>query len=566
MRRWRTTLTIGAALAALLVVPQAATASPATPATRAEPGAAARPPLPGSSGPLFTLGHSKIKAKPKPKAADHTVTLRGVNVDGNPVAPLASLVDVTTGAEFALVEAGDTLIGSVPDGDYSLTGIVLTGPREAPTDLALYGDPTLQVHADVDLLLDARTAAEVKAVSPSATAARVVNHAQLVQTIAGQELVTIISGYPGLSLRAWPSANTTRPYHFLYAESQSEPLTTLPSPRVYNLAFPTAGHIPSTLTFTATPESLALVNTTYSTQGVPSVTPGPHIDYADFNGIGAAPGLQHPAGAPSAQRVYYTANGVKWKGLYFYYLNGVQVVEQQTGFRSYTAGTTSSATWNKAAFGPTMKVGHGQGLLLARPMLADTGQLGYENSAGNNSQGTTGTLTLFRNGQKFGETSTNPLAGDWTVPADSAQYRLDLSATRQVPWSRYATGIKTSWSFTSTERPEDPFEHLRGLLQPRITGGFDANGRAPYGTTFPLAVAVERPEGGTAVTSVSLEVSFNDGATWTAAPLTPAGTDRWTAGIAHPATGNGYAALRFKAADGSGNAVQQTVTRAYGLR
>ncbi|WP_242907652.1 hypothetical protein [Actinomadura terrae] len=565
MRRWRTTLTIGAALAALLVVPQTATASPKTTADQAAPGAAARPPLPGSAGPLFTLGHSKIKAKARSTAADHTVTLRGINIDGMPVAPLATIIDPATGAEYPLVEAGDTLTASVPDGDYSLTVIVLTGARDAPTDLALYGDPTLQVHGDVDLTLDARTASEIKAVSPSATASLVVSHAQLVQTIAGQELVTIISGRPGLSLRAWPSASTSRPYHFLYAESQSEPLTTQPSPRVYNLAFPTSGHIPSALTFTATPESLALVNTTYGTQGVPSASAGPHVDYADFNGIGAAPGLLHLANAPSTQRVYYTANGMNWRGLYFYQLNSVQVVEQQTGLRSYTAGATYSAAWNKAAFGPTMKVGHGQGQLLARPMLADTGQLGYENSAGNNSQGTTGTLTLYRNGQKVGE-STNPLAGDWTVPADTAQYRLDMSVTRQVPWSKYATGIKTSWSFPSTEKPGDPFEHQRGLLQPRITGAFDANGRAPSGTTFPLNITVERPEGGTAVTSSSLEVSFNDGATWTSAPLTPSGTDRWTAAIAHPASNNGYVALRFKAADGSGNAVQQTVTRAYGLR
>ncbi|TDB80336.1 hypothetical protein E1264_34265 [Actinomadura sp. KC216] len=559
MRRWKPALIGAATLAALLVPAPAATADPTTPRATKQPGATKQP------RPAASIGHSKIKAPARGAAADHTVTIRGIDIDGTPVAPLAGLIDPATGAEYPLTQSGDTLTALVPAGTYDLSAIVLTGDPANPRDLALYGNPALSVSADVDVTMDARTATEIKAVSPSATATEVVSHAELTQTIAGQQISSIITGTPQTSLRAWPSSTTTRPYHFLYVESQSEPLTTQPAPRVYNLAFPTAGRIPSTLTFTAAPSSLALVNTTYASQGVPSGGVGPHATIVDFDGINeSVVGLSHAAAAPSTQRIYYTADGVTWKGNYFYQVGTTQIAERHTGWQNYAPGATYSETWNGAAFGPTMKTGHGQGLLLARPLIADTGTPGHENFGGNYSEGTPGTLTLYRNGQLVGQ-STNPLAGDWNVPAEAATYRLDLSLQRSVPWSKYVSSVNASWTFPSAERPGDPFEDQRGLLQPRITGNYDNTGRAPSGVTFPLDVVVERAAGGSAVSTASLEASFNDGATWTTVPLTPNGTDRWTANVSHPTTHNGYVALRFKATDASGNAVQQTVTRAYGL-
>ncbi|RFS82674.1 hypothetical protein D0T12_24820 [Actinomadura spongiicola] len=556
MRRLRTGLVGIAALAALLVPVQAAAA---------DPGGREAPPRGGQ--PFFKLGHSKTKASAAARrAADHTVTIHGIDAGGTPVAPLGTLIDPATGVEYPLTESGDALTAVVPAGTYSLTNIVLTGAAYDPSNLALYGNPALTVDDDVELTLDARTATEIQAVSPSSTATEVHSHAQIVQTIAGQDISTIVSGRPDVGLRAWPSASTTRPYHFVYAETQAEPLSTPPNPRVYKMVFPTAGQVPSDLTFEAAPESLALVNTTYNTQGVASTEAGPHSVIADVQGVGGEVlGLTHPAVAPGTQRVYYTANGVKWRGSFLYKVGTVQVNERQVAPRTYTAGGTYSEAWNKAAFGPTMKVGHGQGLLLGRPAIADTGQPGHENFGGNYSAGLTGTLTLYRNGQQVG-VSTNPLGADWSVPADPASYRLDLSLTRNVAWSKYVTKVTGRWTFPSTEGPDDPFDNQRHLLQPRVSGAFDSQGRAPVGTTFPLDVVVQRPAGGSAVTLTSVEASFNDGTTWTTVPVTASGTDRWTANILHWWPHNGYVALRIKATDGSGNTVEQTVIRAYGLQ
>jgi hypothetical protein len=61
---------------------------------------------------------------------------------------------------------------------------------------------------------------------------------------------------------------------------------------------------------------------------------------------------------------------------------------------------------------------------------------------------------------------------------------------------------------------------------------------------------------------VLVEYSFDDGATWQPAPVTRDG-DRWKVNLPG---GTGFASLRTTATDTSGNAVTETVIRAYRVR
>ncbi|MGW5157711.1 hypothetical protein ACWEPN_19735 [Nonomuraea wenchangensis] len=62
------------------------------------------------------------------------------------------------------------------------------------------------------------------------------------------------------------------------------------------------------------------------------------------------------------------------------------------------------------------------------------------------------------------------------------------------------------------------------------------------------------------VQRLSVEVSYDDGATWTRAEVHgPAAVLR------HPA-GDGYVSLRARAVDGAGNTAEQTIIRAYRIR
>ena len=59
-----------------------------------------------------------------------------------------------------------------------------------------------------------------------------------------------------------------------------------------------------------------------------------------------------------------------------------------------------------------------------------------------------------------------------------------------------------------------------------------------------------------------MDVSYDDGRTWTAAPVTAQGQS-WSAAVRHPA--RGFVSLRARASDAAGNTVEQTVIRAYQL-
>ena len=58
-------------------------------------------------------------------------------------------------------------------------------------------------------------------------------------------------------------------------------------------------------------------------------------------------------------------------------------------------------------------------------------------------------------------------------------------------------------------------------------------------------------------------MSYDDGKTWTAARV-ERDHDRWTASVEHP-RGAEFVSLRASVGDGDGNAVTQTITRAYAL-
>jgi hypothetical protein len=61
-----------------------------------------------------------------------------------------------------------------------------------------------------------------------------------------------------------------------------------------------------------------------------------------------------------------------------------------------------------------------------------------------------------------------------------------------------------------------------------------------------------------------LEVSYDDGDTWHRAPLIPAGKHGWKAVL--KAKDAEFVSLRATVEDSAGNSLEQTLTRAYGIR
>jgi hypothetical protein len=91
----------------------------------------------------------------------------------------------------------------------------------------------------------------------------------------------------------------------------------------------------------------------------------------------------------------------------------------------------------------------------------------------------------------------------------------------------------------------------------------DLVGVAPGGPTH-LGVAVAPTQGApaAAITSVTVDVSFDDGATWTPAAVSGSGG---TYDAAFTAPASGFVTTRVQASDPAGNTVSQAITRAYAL-
>jgi hypothetical protein len=227
----------------------------------------------------------------------------------------------------------------------------------------------------------------------------------------------------------------------------------------------------------------------------------------------------------------------------------------------YRRGETYTTRWNEPVFSPSLPeqytifdwaVRDGDVLTFQLPRYGDReGHGGFIAS--------TGTTLFYRNGELVGDSPYDTFA-QFEVPPEPATYRLELDH-EQVMFE-LTPHQKVAWTFTSS--------HAEGrarvpLLVVRFTPELDERGRAPSSTRFCLPLHVDQldREAPPEVAQPSVEVSYDDGATWTLAPVEPNGTG-YDAFLDHPKRAE-YVSLRTSTHDALGNAVEQTLYRAYAL-
>jgi subtilisin family serine protease len=151
------------------------------------------------------------------------------------------------------------------------------------------------------------------------------------------------------------------------------------------------------------------------------------------------------------------------------------------------------------------------------------------------------------------------------VPALAAErlpYRLVVDNDRGAWANPYSTHTLTEWNFTSAATGSESTVSLP-LIQLDYGVDTDKAGRADRHTQ--LAVTASHLPGTTAgIGKPSLEVSYDDGATWQRAELTSSG-EGWATALRAPKSA-GFVSLRVTARDSADNSVSQTITRAFGLR
>jgi hypothetical protein len=147
--------------------------------------------------------------------------------------------------------------------------------------------------------------------------------------------------------------------------------------------------------------------------------------------------------------------------------------------------------------------------------------------------------------------------GAFAVPPSAATYRLELSVARSTPEWQYATRTETAWTFRSghTERALLPLLQVDYAVDTSLSD--EARGVTRIGFTPRHQDGLPAPD----VRSVQAWLSCDDGRTWTELRL-----DRHHRTTVHHRHGKDFATLRVRATDRQGNAVEQTVVRAFGWR
>ncbi|GAA2285471.1 S8 family serine peptidase [Nonomuraea roseoviolacea subsp. roseoviolacea] len=335
-----------------------------------------------------------------------------------------------------------------------------------------------------------------------------------------------------------------------------------PSPYRYDLVDSRTGGIPDDLSYTARTRDLTKVTATYRAPGAPApatVLVAPRLPGLPWEAawLEASPEMNRPA-----TMTHYRTPGFAWASESWMGTHLVTGRSEVLGRRSVTE------VWNAAVTGPAfgMPAGDRDGDWLrfdVDGLLADgrAGLTGVDDAV-------TGRITLARGAEKLAESDlatcqpgfTESCQLDVRLPAEAATYTLTASAQRP---SALSTKVEAAWTFRS-ERTDKarplPLTAVRYLPE-----GLDDHNRAKPGSTTVLPVSLQRNPGAPAprVTSITVEASFDDGASWRPVRLVGSGSARM-ARVANPAA-PGFVSLRAKVTDAAGDQVTQTITRAYAI-
>ncbi|MGW6446178.1 S8 family serine peptidase [Lentzea sp. NPDC055074] len=221
----------------------------------------------------------------------------------------------------------------------------------------------------------------------------------------------------------------------------------------------------------------------------------------------------------------------------------------ETPARSFKGGKKYSQTFGAAVFGPSVPSAPGFGLARLEDQIAVRVPLHTDSNGGEGRSGTgTAKTALFHNGTKLGESDRPGAIFD--VPAAEGAYRAEMEHSRDAELSSKVSG---AWSFKAghtTEITHLPLTVVRFL--PKLDDEDTAHGRVQL-----VPLKVEQAQNTPKVRHVTVEVSFDDGATWKQVQV--AGDK---AIVHHPKNAR-FASLRAKTTDAAGNTGEVTIIRAY---
>jgi subtilisin family serine protease len=441
----------------------------------------------------------------------------------------------------------------LPAGEYLYTGFVndsATGRR------AYVVEPTFTVSKKTSLVFDAREAVPVDITVDDPSARDVYSQLDFERKtntefgFTGESVQVFAGELPRISVR--PSTSSHQDFTFTTQTTKAKwnGQTFDGSPYLYHLKH-TDNAIPRTPRWHDRTGDLAKVRSEHA-----STTPG-------STGIRDRVALP----LPGTLTEYYTPD-VPWSFRTFAEVIGDEWLSSLTQYRPmvFPRGKTTTVRWNRGVFGPSLADGvYGSGAFRGLDRLHFQIAPVSDQEPGRDGEfPLPGRTELLRDGKVVGESS-RAAFGVFEVGPERAQYTARTSADRSA-YAGLTTRYEAEWKFTSqrSQRPLEPVD--LPLLGVRFTPELDHRNAAPAGKRLRIPVTVQRNGTPTppTVSAPTVDVSFDDGATWTA---TKVHRDRsqWTVTVSHP-VGAKFVSLRSAVSDPDGNEQRQTIIRAYALK
>ena len=221
----------------------------------------------------------------------------------------------------------------------------------------------------------------------------------------------------------------------------------------------------------------------------------------------------------------------------------------ETPNRSFKGGKKYSQTFGAAILGPSVPSAPGFGLARFEDQIAVRVPLFTDSNGGaGRFTGGTAKTSLFHNGTLLGEQDRPTAIFD--VPAAEGTYRAEMEHSRDAELSNKVSGAWTFKAKHTSEITHLPLTVVRFL--PKLDDKDTAHGRVLL-----VPLKVEQAQNTPKVRRVTVEVSYDDGATWKQVQV--AGDK---AIVHHPKNAK-FASLRAKTTDAAGNTGEVTIIHAY---
>jgi len=339
---------------------------------------------------------------------------------------------------------------------------------------------------------------------------------------------------------------------------------------VYDLVDFWQGRIPSTLTYAPKRSELATVVQRF--HGPQAAGGEFRWDYRPYRIAGLGWPLKQSMGTTRTD--YLSAQpGTRWAQAV---VGGPDFAwAQSSEIRDVVAGTRTTEDWlspvahpsNGGGFWSSERYGTFLNLNVQPWSDGETGHAGFiQGDLTTGEPRDTKRLVVYRDGVKVA-TSDWASASLTDLGDEKIKLKLDLQASRDPQQYRWSPRTRTTWTVVSPGLSNGMESiDLMPVLQTAYDLRTDLDGYARGGRQS-LRVSVTHLAdafGAGKVRKPSLEVSFDEGKSWRTVPLSASSGAWWTADFGAPK--RGAVSLRLSGHDGRGNAVRQTIIRAYGLR